>query len=290
MRAGADVTPADGLIGGGELALAISGLAADPETVSPNADSIADLTTLTFSLTTDANVAVVVRDLLGNVVSAVPKRWRRAGEVAIRLDPAPLADGVYRVELTANATGGRAATASTQLAVTRTLGGVAASRVSFSPNADGRADRIAFRFALAQPAEVRLRILRDGKWVATPFSGSLGAGPRTVEWDGAKRVGRLLDGSYEAVLEATDPIATSVVRLPFASDTRLPLLRIVQRSPLKIWVSEPATLKLRFGARTVTREATASGTLAIPRMPRLGIVRVVAWDPAGNRSIPKSKR
>ena len=290
IRAGADVLPAEGLIGGGDLALAIAGLAADPETVSPNADSIADLTTVTFTLNADANVAVDVRDLLGNVVTSVARRWRRAGEHAIRLDPAPLADGIYRVELTASATGGRIATASTQLAVTRTLGSVAATRVAFSPNADGRADRIAFTFKLAAPAEVRVRVLRDGKWVATPFRGPLAAGPRTVEWDGAKRVGKLVDGLYEAVVEATDPIATSAVSLPFSSDTREPRIRIVERRPLRIWVSEPSVLRLRFGARTVTREASAAGTLAIPNLPRLGIVRAVAWDPAGNRSIPVSKR
>ena len=70
-----------------------------------------------------------------------------------------------------------------------------AARLAFSPNADGRADRIAFRFELSGPAEVRLRILRDGKWVATPFKGPLEPGVRKVEWDGIKRVGRLLDGT-----------------------------------------------------------------------------------------------
>jgi hypothetical protein len=290
IRAGADVTAAEGIIGGGDLSLAIAGLAADPETVSPNGDSIADLATLTFTLNADANVAVVVRDVVGNVVVDVPRRWRRAGEHAIRLDAAPLVDGIYRVEVTANATAGRVATAATQLAVTRTLGGVAATRVTFSPNADGRADQIAFKFQLAAPAEVRVRVLREGKWVATPFKGPLAAGPRTVEWDGAKRVGKLVDGVYEAVIEAIDPIATSTVALPFSSDTRRPNIRIVQRSPLKIWVSEPATLSLRFGVRSVTRVATDAGTLSIPKMPRLGIVRAVAWDQAGNRSIPKSKR
>jgi hypothetical protein len=290
IRADGDVTPVEGVIGGGDVALAIAGLAADPETVSPNADDVADGTTVTFTLNTAANVAVAVKDVLGNTVLTVPRKWRRAGEHAIRLDPASLPDGIYRVELTANATGARIATTSTQLAVTRTLGGVGATRVAFSPNADGRADTIAFDFQLAAPAEVRIRVLRDGKWVATPFKGPLAAGARRVEWDGAKRVGRLVDGAYEAVVEATDPIATSAVAVPFSADTRQPRIRIVQRSPLRIWVSEPATLTLRFGARNVTRSAVEPGTLRIPKMPRLGIVRVVAWDSAGNRSIPASKR
>ena len=290
IRAGDDVTPAEGLIGGGDVSLAIAGLAADPETVSPNGDAIADSTTITYTLNAPANVTVRVLDLLGAEVAAIPKAWRRAGEHALRFDPSPLPDGVFRIELAANATGGRVAAAATQLVVTRTLGSVAATRLAFSPNADGRADQIAFRFVLAAAAEVRVRILRSGRWVATPFAGPLEAGARTVGWDGTKRVGRLVDGTYEAVVEATDQIATSVVSIPFAADTRQPRLRIVQRSPLRIWVSEPARLTLRFGTRRLVHDAGAAGTARIPNAPRLGIVRAVAWDPAGNRSIPVSKR
>ncbi|HWJ45354.1 MAG TPA: N-acetylmuramoyl-L-alanine amidase, partial [Gaiellaceae bacterium] len=253
IRSDQSVLPAQGAIGGGtDVALAIAGLTADPETVSPNDDTIADSTTITYTLNAAANVSVRVVDVLGAEVAAIPKAWRRAGEHALSFDPTPLADGLFRIELTANATGNRVASASAPLTVTRTLGHAAATRLAFSPNADGRADQISFRFALAAPAEVRVRILRNGKWVATPFAGSLQPGPRKVDWDGAKRFGRLLDGEYEAIVEATDPIATSFVSLPFASDTRQPRLKIVQRSPLRIWVSEPALLKLRFGARTLT--------------------------------------
>ena len=290
IRSGDSLTPAEGVIGGGDISLAIGGLSADPETVSPNGDTIADTTTITYTLNTPANVSVRVLDLLGAQVAAFPKTWKRAGEHVLRLDPGPLPDGIFRVELTANATGSRIATASTQLAVTRTLGNVAATRLAFSPNADGRADQISFRFSLAAPAEVRLRIVKNGKWVATPFSGPLEAGPKKVDWNGAKRVGKLVDGMYEAILEATDPIATSTVALPFAADTRQPKLRIVQRSPLRIWLSEPARLTLRFGTRSLVYDAAAAGTARIPNAPRLGIVRAVAWDPAGNTSIPASKR
>ncbi len=290
IRSDESVLPAQGVIGGGDISLAIAGLSADPETVSPNGDSISDSTTITYTLNTPANVAVRVVDVLGAEVSVLPKTWKRAGEHVLRFDPTPLPDGIFRIELAANATGGRVATASTPLAVTRTLGNVAVSRLAFSPNADGRADQISFRFALAAPAEVRLRILKNGKWVATPFAGPLQAGVKKVDWDGVKRVGRLVDGMYEAIVEATDPIATSTVALPFAADTRQPRLRIVQRSPLRIWVSEPARLTLRFGTRNLVHEAAAAGIVRIPKAPRLGIVRAVAWDPAGNKSIPVSKR
>ena len=260
IRSDQSVTPAQGVIGGGDISLAIGGLSADPETVSPNGDTIADSTTITYTLNTPANVAVRVLDVLGAQVATFPKAWKRAGEHVLRFDPAPLPDGIFRIELAANATGGRVATSSTQLAVTRTLGNAAVTRLAFSPNADGRADQIAFTFALTAPAEVRLRILKNGKWVATPFAGPLEPGVRKVDWNGVKRVGKLVDGMYEAVLEATDPIATSTVALPFAADTRQPRLRIVQRSPLQIWVSEPARLTLRFGTRRLVYDAGVAGT------------------------------
>ena len=290
IRSGPDVTPAEGVIGGGDISLAIAGLSADPETVSPNGDGSADSTTVTYTLSTAANVSVRVLDIRGAEVASFPKAWRRAGEHVLRYDPAPLADGVFRIELTANATGGRVAAASTQLAVTRTLGAVAATRLAFSPNADGRADQISFSFALASSADVRLRILKNGKWVATPFAGPLEPGVQRVQWDGTKRIGKLTDGNYEAVVEATDPIATSIASLRFSADTRQPRLRIVQRRPLRIWVSEPARLTLRFGTRSLVYDAPAAGTRLVPKVPRLGVVRAVAWDPAGNRSIPASKR
>ena len=236
-------------------------------------------------------MTVRLRDGLGAEVATVAtKSWKRAGEHAIRFDPALLSDGVFQLEVTANATGARQTSASTQLTVTRTLGAVLAARRAFSPNADGRADRIGIRFQLAAPAQVRLRILKQGKWVATPFTGPLEAGPRTIEWDGAKRIGRLLDGDYEAVVEATDAVATATIAVPFSADTRQPKVRILNRNPLKLWVSEPAAVTLRFGARKLVYEALATGEALVPNAPRLGLVRAVAWDPAGNKSIPASKR
>ena len=137
---------------------------------------------------------------------------------------------------------------------------------------------------------MRLRVFRDGKWVATPFSGPLDKGAQTVPWDGKKRIGKLLDGRYDAVVEATDTVATTQIAVPFTADSTKPRARIVQRHPLTIWASEPGELKLRFGTRQVVRRVEAAGELTIPDLPRRGIVRAVLWDGAGNRSIPVSKR
>ncbi len=286
----AGVTSATGALGGGEVGLAIGELVADPEVVSPNADGAADATSISYTLNLPANVSVRAVDLLGEQVATFGRTWKRSGKHVLSLDPASLPDGLFKVELRATATGGREATASTQLFVSRTLGQVTSTRVAFSPNADGRADRIAFRFELAAPADVRVRVLRNGKWVATLFKGALEAGPRTVDWDGSKRVGRLLDGDYEAIVDATDPVTTSSIAVPFAADRTQPKVKILQRFPLRLWLSEPARVTLRFGTRSVVRDATAAGVLRVWKVPRTGIVRVVAWDAAGNKSIPVSKR
>ncbi len=291
----AGATPVSGSLGaataGGGVELTVSGIAADPETLSPNDDGQADASTLTYTLSDAATVTAVVRNELGEPVATIEKAWRKVGEHAITFAPATeLPDGVYTVSFEAKGSGGRVATASIVVTVSRTLGSFAPAHPAFSPNGDGKLDTLAFSFVLAAPAEVRLRILRDGKWIATPFTGPLAAGPQRLEWDGTKRVGRVKDGTYDAVLEATDPIATSSLAVPFATDTARPSVKILQRTPLTLRLSEPGTLKLRVGGRTLTREATAAGTVKFGGIPRLGVLRVVAWDAAGNSSIPVSKR
>jgi hypothetical protein len=291
IRSEDSVTPAAGTIGGGAAVFSVAGLVADPGTVSPNEDTVADETTITYALTEAANVTVMLRDVLGaDVATIAAKSWRRAGEHAVRFDPLEVPDGIFHVDVLASATGGRQATASTQLAVSRTLGKASATRLAFSPNADGRADRIGFGFELAGAAEVRVRILKQGKWVATPFVGPLELGAQKVEWDGAKRIGTLLDGEYEAVIEATDAFATSTIAVPFSSDTRPPRIKILQRAPLRLWLSEPATVTMRFGARGLVYNALAAGEARVPNAPKVGIVRAVAWDAAGNKSQPVSRR
>ncbi len=92
IRSEESLTPAVGPLGSGEAALSISGLAADPETVSPNDDEVADETTITYTLTSAANVTVKVRDDLGTEVATIAnKAWKRAGEHAVRFDPAAAA-------------------------------------------------------------------------------------------------------------------------------------------------------------------------------------------------------
>ena len=56
--------------------------------------------------------------------------------------------------------------------------------------------------------------------------------------------------------------------MPFTADTRQPKIRIVQRYPLRVWVSEPARLTLRFGTRSLVHEALAAGEARVPNAPQ----------------------
>ena len=293
ISSSSDVTPATGAVGaasGPDAALVVADVAADPETVTPNGDGAGDASTIAYTLSDAANVTVTVQDGLGATVLSYPKTWKRAAEHVLRFDPSTLPDGSYSVVVSATATGGRTASAAVAVAVTRTLGSVSASRVAFSPNGDRRADTIRWSFALAAPAAVRLRVMRDGKWVATPFAGTLQAGPQAVSWDGTKRLGRLRDGEYEALLEATDEVGTARVALPFTSDTTAPRLRIVQRFPLRVHSSEAVRLTARFASRSIKRLVRKAGTVKVGGASRTGLVRVIGWDAAGNRSTPVSRR
>jgi hypothetical protein len=107
-----------------------------------------------------------------------------------------------------------------------------------------------------------------------------------VRWDGSKRLGRLLDGSYTAEVDVTDAAGESSFAVPFASDTRRPVVTVPPGSPLRVRVSEPALLTLLVGGRPLRRTVTAAGLVRIPGAGAARRVRVVAWDAAGNVSRP----
>jgi hypothetical protein len=276
-----------GLVVQPPVALAITGAALDPETITPNEDGQTDTGTLTYTLTAPATVTASLLDPTGVLVGELTPPMRRpAGESTLAFDPAAVADGAYNLLLQARGDDGTQVTASVAAFVTRTLGSVSLAPPAFSPNADGRADRLELRFSLGAPAVVSVRVLREGRWVATPLAGPQGPGPVAVSWDGAKRVGRARDGSYAAVVEATDAVGTARIELPFLADTRPPEVRIVNREPLRLWVSEPARLTLRVDGNAHRFQARRAGTVRVPGVRRARVVRAVAWDAAGNVSLP----
>jgi hypothetical protein len=267
-------------------ALQIAPAAAGPLTLSPNGDGQGDTADVGFTLTADANVGADVLDATGAVVAqAAPLRWRRAGERTIRVGGASLADGAYTLRLTAKATGGRTATTDVPLVVTRTLGRVTLDGDSFTPNGDGSHDALAITIPLAAPASLSVRILRDGKWVATPLGGAFEAGAQVARWDGTKRVGRARDGDYVVSVEATDGVGTARVELPVLLDRTAPTVRLVSTSPAVLRVSEPATLVARVNGALRRIMVAAAGDVRLRGIARVRTLVVVTRDAAGNRAV-----
>ena len=281
--------PASGTLraGGGSAPLAIGTLAAEPEAISPNGDGQADATTLTYSLSASANVTIEIIDADGTVVATVVDRvWTGAGQHTLALDGAALPDGTYSVVVTAGTATGVSAQKLIPLSVNRTLGLVSVVPPAFSPNGDGRKDRLTLTFALTAPADVRIRVEREGRWVASPLLASYLPGIQRFVWNGARAAGVLRDGAYTAVVEASGAAGAISFGVPFLADSTPPRVRILPNEGVKVSVSEPSVLTLVIDGQAVRREVKRAGVVRIPWAGPASRVRVVAWDAAGNSSGP----
>jgi hypothetical protein len=277
---------ATGTLGQRNATLTLTQVKAQPASVTPNGDGRDDSTVISYRLGAPATVTATLADASGRALATLFSESRSAGPQSFVFTGEGIADGSYRIVLQAVGTNGRVVSGRVSVLVNRTLSAFAASRKVFSPNGDGRADRLDFTFALATPAQVKLRVLRGGRWVATPFAGPLAPGPQKLTWDGSKRVGNALDGSYEAEISVTDAVGTVSQRVPFALDRKAPALRLVSLRPLVLDLSEPGEVVLRVnGARRVVKR-TRPGRFAVGLPFRARVVRGTAWDPAGNRSRP----
>jgi hypothetical protein len=273
--------------GGGAAPLAIEALGAEPEAISPNADGQADTTTLTYRISASANVTIEVTDAIGGIVSTVVDRmWTGAGQHTAELGGDALADGAYNVVVTARTPAGLSVQKVIPLSVNRTLGLVSAAPVAFSPNGDGRRDSLALTFALSAPANVRIRIERDGRWVASPLLASYQIGTQRFVWDGMRAAGTIRDGEYTAVVEATAGPGAISFGVPFSADSTAPRVRILAGTGLKVAVSEPSVLTFVIDGQALRREVQRAGVVRIRWAGPATRVRVVAWDAAGNSSGP----
>ncbi len=142
-------------------------------------------------------------------------------------------------------------------------------------------------FSLTVATDVSIRILRDGRWVASPHTASYEAGAHAFAWNGTRAAGPLRDGSYAAVVEVSDVAVGSVsAAVPFASDTIAPRVRLLPTRGVRVAVSEPAMLYLTIDGARREREVKRAGTVRIPWSGAARRVRVVARDAAGNTSRP----
>jgi hypothetical protein len=284
---GDGIRPATGSFGPRtSTALTLTRTAATPSALTPNGDGVDDTAVISYRLSLPATVTATLLDAAGTQLATLFTEPKLAGDQSFEFIPQSLADGTYRIQLTAVGQRGRVVTASVDVLVNRVLSGFASSRASFSPNGDGRIDTLDFRFTLASPAQVQLRILRDGAWTATPFVGELPPGPQVVTWDGTKRLGRALDGAYAAELTVTDAVGSIVQTIPFAVDSTPPRVAILSTRPLRVQVSEAGAIVVVADGRRQVVPAPAAGAYAVPDAAAPKRVRVIAWDTSGNASRP----
>jgi N-acetylmuramoyl-L-alanine amidase len=274
---------AGGASGGAALAVEAS---ATPATLTPNGDGQGDATDLTYRLTAAANVTVGVVDPGGaTIATPVDRVWTRAGKHTVTIVGASLPDGVYNVVITARTPAGVEVQKSVPLTVSRMLGLVALEPVLFSPNGDGRNDILGVSFTLGGPSTVSIKVVREGRWVASPLTASYEAGAHRFEWNGLRSVGRIKDGEYALVLEATDPAVGAVsASVPFTADSTVPRVRFLPARGIRLEVSEPGRLLLRIDGARLEREVKKAGVVRVPWNGAAKRVRVVAEDAAGNRS------
>ena len=258
--------------------------------ISPNGDGQADTAAVSYRLGAPANVTVEVADSLGTVQTTVVDRvWTTAGLHTATVAADALADGSFNVVVTARTAAGASVQKLVPLSVNRTLGLVVVAPLTFSPNGDGRNDTLRITYTLTAPALVRIRIERDGRWVASPRIGAFVPATLDFLWNGQRESGLLRDGKYEAVVEAESSVGTISYAVPFVSDTVAPMVRILPGRSLKVQVSEPAVLTFVIDGSSLRREVRRAGVVRIPWPGPARHVRVVAWDAAGNVSVPAAR-
>jgi hypothetical protein len=293
----ADVRPASlvlGRAGAAPAKLEVAGLTVSPQTLTPNGDGAGESVRISFELGAAASVRVRLEDETGvSAATILPEREAEAGSVEVVWDAqaqtdVPVADGRYRVVALARRNG-VTVSASAPLVLDRTLAGLDVSLERFSPNGDGRQDTVAVSFELAKEADTLVTVRAGGSVLATVAAGTLGAGAQQLSWTGMTDAGRLPDGRYLIVVEATTELGTRRLARAVTVDTRPPELTVaavsIRRGSTRVRFSLNERARVRVwgsGAGRVRYARPGSQTIAVPGTgPR---VRLRAWDVAGNRS------
>jgi hypothetical protein len=279
IEAGADVRPATGLVGQRATTLTLTSVRATPRTFTPNGDSVADSTTIAYTLSLAANVTATLRDEFGQTLATLFSENKRAGRHTFKFSAQGIADGRYTVVIAARAPNGREVRSEVPIVIDRTLAAVKAMTVAVSPNGDRRNDELAVTFVLADAVTTKLRILRGRRTVATPFNGPLSAGPQRLTW--TPNVG---EGSYAAVVEAAGQWGLRAQTARFAVDLTKPRLRLLSARSMRFSASEPGTLIVTAQGRTARVPVARRGWVLVPALAGAGRFTAVLWDAAGNRS------
>src|SRR5262245_24762702 len=224
MEAGPQTRPASGTIGKGAPlppppppASLVSKLTATPPVLSPDGDGIDDALTVSYTLSSRASVTATVVDVTGAVMATpFAAQFQSARLQTFSYAADGLADGSYKVVISAVGEDGRAGRVEAPFAVDRTLSGLALSTSDLTPNGDGVDDTLGIAFNLASSANVVVQIEQAGAVVAPVVTESLSAGPVQLTWDGTTPSGPVGAGTYDAVVLADGPFGRTRHAVSFA--------------------------------------------------------------------------
>ncbi len=192
-----------------------TGLVLQPRVVSPDGDGYADVLTARYTLSEPSTVSAALQDENGlTVVSLSIDARQGKGLQILSWAPDPLADGRYRVVVTARGASGRTSRLVDELVVMRALAWLRADPPAISPNGDGVADSLTVSFVLRQAGLVAVE-LRDGSYpVALLQAGWLEPGSHLTLWDGRLLGQAIPPGAYTVWVTVSNDIGTVTQKVP----------------------------------------------------------------------------
>jgi N-acetylmuramoyl-L-alanine amidase len=193
----------------------VTGLVLQPRVVSPDGDGYADLLTARYTLSEPSTVSAALQDESGLTVVSLAIDARQAkGVQTLSWAPDPLADGRYRVVVTARGSSGRRARLVDELVVMRALSWLRADPPTISPNGDGLGDLLTISFELRQAGLVAVE-LRDGSYPLALLQAEwLEPGSHGALWNGRLLDGPTPPGAYTVWVTVSNDVGTVTQKVP----------------------------------------------------------------------------
>jgi hypothetical protein len=186
-----------------------------PRVVSPDGDGYADLLTARYTLSEPSTVNAAVQDESGlTIVSLAIDASQAKGVQTLSWAPDPLADGRYRLVVTAKGASGRTVRLVDELVIMRALAWLRADPPTISPNGDGVTDVLAISFVVRQAGLVSVEV-RDGAFpLALAQTGWLEPGSHVALWNGRLAQGPALPGTYTVWVTLANATGTVTQKVP----------------------------------------------------------------------------